>query len=78
MTKNKHSRSISLTIDMHERLLALCDHLGTNPNSYMVNEIGKAVSRDEMIYKTQTKQSDFYSQITEMIQAQMDEGQQKP
>lgn len=52
MTKKKHSRTISITWDMHERLTLLCEHLGTNPNSYIVNEIGKAVSRDELIFKT--------------------------
>lgn len=59
MTKKKHSRTINITWDMHERLVALCEHLGTNPNSYIVNEIGKCVSRDELIFQTLKKPTDM-------------------
>lgn len=71
-TPNKHARTISLTNDMNERLLALCEHLGTNPNSYMINEIGKAVSRDEITFKAKTNQDDMMKLIMGMVESSGD------
>lgn len=51
--EKKYTRTIRLTTDVNDRLIALCEHLGTNPNSYLVNEIGKAISRDELAFKAQ-------------------------
>lgn len=47
----KVGRTIRLTSEVNQRLLDLCDHLGTTPNAYLVSEIGKAISRDEVAYK---------------------------
>lgn len=42
------ARSLKLEANLDARLVALCSHLGVNPNAYLLNEVGKAVSRDEI------------------------------
>lgn len=59
--KQKVGRTVKLEYDMNERLIALCEHLGVNPNAYLLNEIGKAVSRDEVAYKASQHTSDMAS-----------------
>lgn len=66
-------RNVKLTINMDNRLIALCKHLGTNPNSYLINIIGKSVSQDELAFKTQENQADLFSQILQNMN-QMSEG----
>lgn len=44
----KKTRTIRLDSDIDDRLVGLCKHIGTNPNAYLIAEIGKAVSRDEI------------------------------
>ena len=51
MSDSKVGRTVRLEPEMNERLIALCEHLGVNVNAYLVAEIGKAVSRDEVAYK---------------------------
>jgi hypothetical protein len=52
MSESKRvGRTIRLTPEVNERLIVLCDHLGTNPNAYLVAEIGKAISRDELSFR---------------------------
>lgn len=66
----KIGRTIRLTSDMNQRLLDLCSHIGTNPNAYMVTEIGKCVARDEVsLYaKTRTRELfDVMADLTERI-----------
>lgn len=48
--RDKVSRSLKLEADINDRLVAVCKHLGVNPNAYLVNEIGKAISRDEVAF----------------------------
>lgn len=48
--KKKVGRTVNLDPDLNDRLISLCSHLGVNPNSYLLNEIGKAVSRDEVSF----------------------------
>lgn len=48
--KEKISRSLKLDVHLNERLVKLCEHLGVNPNAYLLNEVGKAISRDELAF----------------------------
>jgi predicted DNA-binding protein len=48
---DKFQRSIKLDSKLNDRLVSLCEHLGVNVNSYLLNEIGKAVARDEVSLK---------------------------
>lgn len=48
--KEKVSRSLKLDVQLNERLVKLCEHLGVNPNAYLLNEVGKAISRDELAF----------------------------
>lgn len=73
MSTEKHVRSIRLNPDIHDRLVALCDHLGVTPNAYIVQAIGKAISQDEMAFKVQQNQSDMFAKLALM----MDEAKDK-
>lgn len=55
--KPKVSRSLKIEHDMNERLIALCSHLGVNVNAYLLNEVGKCISRDEVAFKAQQQTS---------------------
>jgi hypothetical protein len=66
--KLKKSRTVRLTPELDSRLLALCDHLGTNPNAYLVTEIGKAISRDEVAFKAVQGSSDTQAQMLALVQ----------
>lgn len=57
--EGRHARSVRLTTSVNDRLIALCDHLGVTPNSYLVGVIGKAVATDEMAFLAKTNQSDM-------------------
>ena len=48
---DKIGRTVRLEPNVNERLIALCDHLGVNVNAYLVGEIGKAISRDEVSFR---------------------------
>lgn len=46
--KAKKVRSVSLSKKTNEDLERLCEHLGVNVHSYIVNEIAKSVQRDSL------------------------------
>lgn len=48
--RNKVGRTLRLEPDLNDRLVSLCAHLGVNPNSYLLNKVGEAISRDEVSY----------------------------
>lgn len=67
---SKVGRTVRLESDINDRLIALCDHLGVNVNAYLVGEIGKAVSRDELHFrvsnhtdKTQEMLGEFFTKV---------------
>lgn len=66
-TDEKRVRTVRLSNDIDKRLVDLCEHLGTNPNSYLINEIGKAVSRDELAFKSQQNQADIVSMMMSLM-----------
>jgi len=59
----KIGRSVRLTPEMNDRLVALCDHLGVTIHSYLANEVGKAISRDEVMFQLKKSQSDAMAQM---------------
>lgn len=63
----KIGRTVRLSSDINQRLLDLCDHLGVNPNAYLVGEIGKAVARDELSFRAQKQNADLFRQLGQMI-----------
>lgn len=57
--EGRHARSVRLTTSVNDRLIALCDHLGVTPNSYLVGVIGKAVATDEMAFLAKSNSNDM-------------------
>ena len=63
----KVGRTVRLNSDINQRLLDLCEHLGVNPNAYLVGEIGKAVARDELSFRAQKANADLFQALGQMI-----------
>ena len=75
----KVNKSIKITADLNNRLNALCEHLGVNPNAYLLNEVGKAISRDEVAFmatkaaaESQAKQAAFFDMIAASQEIEQD------
>ncbi|EOD3207862.1 hypothetical protein ACJMPS_004860, partial [Salmonella enterica subsp. enterica serovar Newport] len=49
-------RSIPLTPALDEKLRKLSEILGVSMNSYLVNEVGKAINRDYLAYSVAERQ----------------------
>jgi len=68
--KPKVGRTVKLESDINDRLLSLCAHLGVNPNSYLVNKIGEAISKDEVSYiasRNVTSQQNELAKFLELV-----------
>jgi predicted DNA-binding protein len=65
--EDKKTRTVRLTHDMNARLEALCEHLGTNVNAFLITKIGEIVSTSELTFKAQKNSSDMFGLINEMI-----------
>lgn len=61
--KLKKSRALRLTSEIDDRLQAVCDHLGTNPNAYLVLAIGRAIAQDEIAMQAKKNNADLYGQL---------------
>lgn len=61
--ENNKRRTVNMSAKLNSDLEELCEHLGVNIHSYMVNEIAKSVQRDRMALISQnsiaTMLSDF-------------------
>jgi predicted DNA-binding protein len=66
--KDKVSRSLKLESDINDRLVSVCKHLGVNPNAYLVNEIGKAISRDEVAFVLANNSKNSMNDMMSLIQ----------
>lgn len=79
----KVGRTLRLTPDINDRLIALCDHLGVTVNAYMSNELGKAIARDELTYNLRKNTNDMAELVKIMmasmgdLQAHLDEPKEK-
>jgi predicted DNA-binding protein len=65
--RDKVSRSLKLEADINDRLIKLCEHLGVNPNAYLLNEVGKAISRDEITLVASNNTRDMVSGVMSMF-----------
>lgn len=74
---SKVTRSIRLTPDVDARLVALCEHFGISIHNYLLNEIGKAVARDEIAFKAKKAQDDAVQQMLAQFAAAMSEQERK-
>lgn len=63
----KKGRTIRLTSDVDNRLVALCAHLGVNPNAYMLAEVGKAVARDEVSYASKMRMNSVMDGLEDLM-----------
>lgn len=63
----KKGRTIRLLPEVDARLVALCAHLGVNPNAYMLSEIGKAVARDELSYASKVRMNSLMDGLETMV-----------
>ena len=70
----KKPRSLSLSPEVEDILLKLCDRLGVNPHAYLLNEVGKAVNRDYLAYQIAEGQQnmfqDFMDKMAGVVEAQ--------
>lgn len=65
--KEKVARSLKLEAHLNDRLVALCAHLGVNPNAYLLNEVGKAVSRDELAFVVANNSKDSMNEMVSTV-----------
>lgn len=70
MTAKKYTRSIRLSEPMNERLTALCAHLGVTVNAYIMGELGKAISRDELAFKPPENKTAMLAALAEFIESE--------
>ena len=67
--REKVSRSLKLEPDINDRLLAVCRHLGVNPNAYLVSEIGKSISRDEFAFVVANNSKNSMNDMVKLLQS---------
>ena len=65
--EDKKTRTVRLTHDMNARLEALCEHLGTNVNAFLITKIGEIVSTSELSFKSQKNNSELYDVMNNML-----------
>lgn len=71
--RDKVARSLKLEANLNDRLVALCAHLGVNPNAYLLNEVGKAVSRDELAFVVANNSKDGMDSMIDLMQNMLSE-----
>ena len=64
----KYARTVKLEMHLNDRLVALCEHLGVNVNAYLIAEIGKAVSRDEVAFNAKNANDEMLRLVSEAVQ----------
>lgn len=67
MNTEKHARTIRLTPEIHERLTALCDHLGVTANAYIMQAIGKSIAQDEIAFKLKQNQQAMFDSLPQLF-----------
>ncbi|EFN9442096.1 TPA: hypothetical protein ACSHBY_004905, partial [Escherichia coli] len=65
-------RSVHLTPELDEKLRKLSEILGVSMNSYLLNEVGKAINRDFLAYRVAESQQEvverFYSNLEKSLE----------
>lgn len=68
-------RSVSLSRKTYDDMIELCEELGVNAHSYMVNEIAKAIQRDRLSLMASKMQQESMDKFLEMIASSVVENQ---
>lgn len=63
MNNESRKRTITLSKKTNDDLETLCEHLGVNVHSYVVNEIAKAVQRDSITFTSTANQKELFENI---------------
>jgi hypothetical protein len=63
----KHPRSMRLDPEINRKLEAVCKAFGTNANSYILNELGKAIIRDYQTINIQNNSDATFAAISQMF-----------
>jgi hypothetical protein len=71
----KHPRSMRLDPEVNRKLEAVCKALGTNANSYILNELGKAIIRDYQSIHVQETNDKTSEGLSLMFAAILDENE---
>jgi hypothetical protein len=66
-TNKQYKRSLSLSEKTNRDLLELCELLGVNPHSYMVNELAKSIQRDSMTYQIKKSTEDQMAKMLSLL-----------
>ena len=61
------TRSIRLTPEVLARLQAVCEHLGVTVGSYITQEVGRAVARDEVSLLAKQSKDSSLEMLARMI-----------
>jgi uncharacterized phage infection (PIP) family protein YhgE len=67
--EKKHPRSMRLSAEINRKLEAVCLAIGTNANSYLLNEVGKSVIRDYQAINMQTSSEKAFESINALFAA---------
>lgn len=62
------TRTIRLTPEVLARLQAVCEHLGVTVGSYITQEVGRAVARDEMSLLAKQSKDSSLEMLARMFQ----------
>lgn len=84
MSSDRQTITVRLTPAVLQRLDQLCEHLGTNRNSYLVNAIGRSISQDEVAFNSTRNSSEthalmqsMFSQFVDGVNASIQEQQKE-
>ena len=62
------TRTIRLTPEVLARLQAVCEHLGVTVGSYITQEVGRAVARDEMSLLAKQSKDSSLERLARILQ----------
>jgi predicted DNA-binding protein len=69
MTKeHNYKRSISLTPELNEKLKVLCEHLGVNIHSYMINVLAKSIQKDSIEFNLTQDKDEIQKMIEQALE----------
>lgn len=65
----KKSRGLRLDADVNRKLEAVCKAHGTNANSYIINELGKSITRDYVAIGVQSGGDETFAALKSLMEA---------
>jgi hypothetical protein len=66
----KKSRSVNLSSKLNNDLETLCEHLGINIHSYMINELAKAVQRDLLSFSSKKQMEEMVIKLMKIAETE--------